>query len=356
MNSFFPLRQIHKNGQNLAVLTAVFAGLLFFTLLTASVVVVKAIGNSKSFAAGAATCSYAGPNPAVNGNQFTITYNGFAQGENILLLSRLFGSTAQSFGTTQDSLSSAKTQSFTFTAGPGGYSVLIQTRFPIQNFVCGNVDINSSPVDTDKDGFSDIVENYVGTDPSKSCGVNAWPPDFDNNGKVGLADNTQLSLHWNTIAGDGKYDKRFDLNMDGRVGLADLNILTVNWNKLCVLPTPTPNPILYNLSATPSTHSITLNWTPALQYNPGTLGLYYGDMTAANTTTCSGTNPALTGSFAGALSYDLKVGQSSFTWNTSTTNYPVTPGHKYCVNLVQWAPGGTGVVISNFLEVTAPAS
>ena len=115
----------------------------------------------------------------------------------------------------------------------------------------------------------------------------------------------------------------------------------------------------YNLSAVPSSREIIFNWTPSLQFDPGSLGIYWGDMTASGKTECNSQDDLPTGSFAGALTYDLKVGQSSFTWNSTTTNYSVTPDHKYCTYLFQAVPGGASVVISNFLEVTSlvdPAS
>jgi len=111
---------------------------------------------------------------------------------------------------------------------------------------------------------------------------------------------------------------------------------------------------LYSLSAVPSFREIVFNWTPALQYDPGYLGIYWGDMTASGKTECNSLDDLPTGSFAGALTYDLQVGQTSFVWNSSTTNYSVAPGHKYCTYMFQGPVGGALTPSSNVLDVTVP--
>jgi len=42
--------------------------------------------------------------------------------------------------------------------------------------------------DTDGDGWSDSAETTIGTNPNAACGPNAWPPDINNNGSVGIID------------------------------------------------------------------------------------------------------------------------------------------------------------------------
>jgi hypothetical protein len=93
--------------------------------------------------------------------------------------------------------------------------------------------------DTDLDGFINDRENKIGTDANYACrtpvGFSAWPPDFDNDGRVGLADLSQISQRWNSVAGGSKYDKRYDLNTDGKIGLGDYIIIVTNWNKTCTV-------------------------------------------------------------------------------------------------------------------------
>ena len=58
------------------------------------------------------------------------------------------------------------------------------------------------PADSDGDGFSDIIENHIGTDPNVRCPltstpddepVDAWPPDYNDDGFADTSDLAQLS-------------------------------------------------------------------------------------------------------------------------------------------------------------------
>ena len=79
--------------------------------------------------------------------------------------------------------------------------------------------------DTDGDGFMDDVEEFLGTDPLVACGPDAWPPDFNDDTRVNLADVFLFRAHFATIKGHPDYDQRFDLNADERINLADVFIL-----------------------------------------------------------------------------------------------------------------------------------
>lgn len=100
--------------------------------------------------------------------------------------------------------------------------------------------------DTDKDGFSDKVENYMGTDPSSACANNnnhaAWPPDFDNNRTVNILDITKLTPPtFNTSQGNDNYKNRYDLNADGTINILDTTIAQSYFNKNCNIPLPSPS-------------------------------------------------------------------------------------------------------------------
>lgn len=97
--------------------------------------------------------------------------------------------------------------------------------------------IGSNPCvsDSDGDGFKDGMEAYVGTDPNKSCGVNAWPIDFDNNREVNIFDVAAFQPHFFAEIGQANYDRRFDLNADGTIDIFDVSFLSPpNFFKTCI--------------------------------------------------------------------------------------------------------------------------
>lgn len=86
-------------------------------------------------------------------------------------------------------------------------------------------------IDSDGDGFSNVREIYMGTDPFDNCSNNAsasaYPPDFDNNKVVRTADISAV------VAKYGTTDHRYDLNGDGRVTIADISIVRSYYGKDC---------------------------------------------------------------------------------------------------------------------------
>ena len=102
--------------------------------------------------------------------------------------------------------------------------------------------------DTDSDGFKDHVESNIGTDANKACGDNAWPVDFNNDGKVTAADILALSQKVGTEYPTPGYN-RYDFDLDGKVTTKDVAIVQSYYSKTCssapqsaVGPTATPKP------------------------------------------------------------------------------------------------------------------
>lgn len=114
-------------------------------------------------------------------------------------------------------------------------------------------------VDSDKDGFLDGEEMFYGTDPNKSCGVNAWPPDLNDDKGV---NGTDVSLMVPYIDGTKLYDKRHDLNRDGRIDqVGDIPVIQKYMLQTCTVSSPSPSPS--PSSTTPVVQSIsTLNAFP----------------------------------------------------------------------------------------------
>ena len=106
----------------------------------------------------------------------------------------------------------------------------------------------SPPADTDSDGdgFKDAQEQYIGTDPAKACGANAWPPDFNDDRVVDIGDVDLLKPVLFTQRGDGKYSARYDLNANDVVDILDFEMIRPYYNKTCTSPSPTPPPWVPN--------------------------------------------------------------------------------------------------------------
>jgi len=92
--------------------------------------------------------------------------------------------------------------------------------------------------DFDLDGFSDTLETYLGTNSQSDCSLNsstdAWPPDFNRDGKVSVADidavkqaygKNSSSADWST-----KY-KRLDLVQNGSITIADIMAVVNLYNR-----------------------------------------------------------------------------------------------------------------------------
>ena len=105
---------------------------------------------------------------------------------------------------------------------------------PSQTFPPWPVPLGPAPLDDpDCDGFTTAIENFVGTDPAAHCGVNAWPVDLNNDGKVTTQDVLKYIGKVNTSTPGPPYNVRFDLNMDGKITTQDVLKLLPFLNKSC---------------------------------------------------------------------------------------------------------------------------
>ncbi len=87
--------------------------------------------------------------------------------------------------------------------------------------------------DPDCDGFTTAVESFVTTLPFNSCGTNAWPPDFNDDERVTIADVLALKAPFGSQTGDPNYDQRPDLNADGRITIPDVLALKPFFGLAC---------------------------------------------------------------------------------------------------------------------------
>ncbi len=90
-------------------------------------------------------------------------------------------------------------------------------------------------VDTDKDGFNDTKEQFMGTDPNKICAANktdnAWPVDTNNDTYINGADISTLVPY---ISGSKAYSSRYDLNQDNKITEADVSVIQPYMLRTCV--------------------------------------------------------------------------------------------------------------------------
>lgn len=120
------------------------------------------------------------------------------------------------------------------------YSYFVKARD-----AAGNVSAASNTVtavtlsvgDSDGDGFSDDIEQYVGTNPFRACPRNlkdsSWPPDFNNDKKVDFADLNSFGSHLFSKLGQPAYSNRYDLNADGIINIGDVIVFGQYYGKNC---------------------------------------------------------------------------------------------------------------------------
>jgi parallel beta-helix repeat protein len=87
--------------------------------------------------------------------------------------------------------------------------------------------------DGDSDGFSEIAETFIGTEPQAGCaetatandepGPDAWPLDSNDDQIVDPSDSLAAKPYMNKTSPDAGYDPRFDLHgQDGTINLFDM--------------------------------------------------------------------------------------------------------------------------------------
>ena len=100
--------------------------------------------------------------------------------------------------------------------------------------------IGSGDPDSDGDGFSDLVESYVGTKPAAACSTtstagdeqpDASPADFDDGQTVDIIDVLAVRPVFGTTVPPTSL--RYDLAPDGNVNIADILTLKPFFNKSC---------------------------------------------------------------------------------------------------------------------------
>jgi hypothetical protein len=82
--------------------------------------------------------------------------------------------------------------------------------------------------------FRDDAELLMDTNPLIACGPGAWPPDFNDNGKVTSGDLQIFACHYNNIE---TYGARYDLNASGppKITSGDLQVFAKYYGGSCTV-------------------------------------------------------------------------------------------------------------------------
>ena len=114
------------------------------------------------------------------------------------------------------------------------YSQGLRDAFPVCTLDTDNDGIpDYLDEDDDNDGFTDDIEIYIGTDPLRACGDNAWPPDFNNDRFVTIVDVLGYKGKIGARLGDTNYTPRYDLNADGFITIGDVLLMKPYIGKSC---------------------------------------------------------------------------------------------------------------------------
>jgi hypothetical protein len=91
--------------------------------------------------------------------------------------------------------------------------------------------------DDDGDGYKDINETIIGTDPWNDCPRNllddSWPPDFNNSRSVTIQDVLSIKPVFGKSAGTPGYDARRDLNLSNSITIQDVLAIKADFGHSC---------------------------------------------------------------------------------------------------------------------------
>jgi len=92
--------------------------------------------------------------------------------------------------------------------------------------------------DDDGDGYSDVLEAFMGTDPLAPCPIligyhAAWPPDMDNSQDVSITDVLALKPVFGSVQGGATYDSRQDLDASNGIDVSDVLALKPTFGLSC---------------------------------------------------------------------------------------------------------------------------
>ena len=194
------------------------------------------------------------------------------------------------------------------------------------------------PGDSDKDGFSDETEDYIRTDEDDNCADDpndsAWPPDFNNDKVVNMADVDMFRPYFGQKV-RGVKNRRYDLNADKVINLSDVFQLRNFFNKGC------PFQFMSNprFDVVTVGGSVIFSWVPATEV-PVLISAI--DLTKSGPLDCN-----LSKSYqSGAFTTTIGIGQQTYGW------FGPEGGHEYCAALL--SRDTNSYLVSNAVRFTVP--
>ena len=107
----------------------------------------------------------------------------------------------------------------------------------------GDTTPNTSDTDDDNDGFTDVIENWTGTNSLDRCADTTtpnnewddkWAPDADDSRSVNVLDILKFKPAFNSDPGDAAWRKRFDLDKSSSVTILDILKVKPHFGTACV--------------------------------------------------------------------------------------------------------------------------
>jgi hypothetical protein len=177
-------------------------------------------------------CVYVDNVTNLGGFEFDLDYNPSCVHVLDIVLGAFPGSTGRSWSPTgptiNNSTGTATFGGFSFGSQPGatGSGCMAEITLDCQGTVC------TSALDLQNVDLLDTVPNPLCAtvqDGQVTCSACPWPPDFDGDGDVDVADIMHCASRWGCQCGDGCYELCCDFDNDCDIDVADIMQVAAQW-------------------------------------------------------------------------------------------------------------------------------
>ncbi len=93
---------------------------------------------------------------------------------------------------------------------------------------------NACDADDDNDGWTDVAESFITTDPLVACLSNGWAPDINSDGTVAVDDIFFAASRFGLTGSDAAYSHRPEIaSQDGVIAVDDIFAFTSRFGQSC---------------------------------------------------------------------------------------------------------------------------